>query len=74
LACNFSGSHRIYSFNDIIYLNSDLHIIDVGVRDKHSPTSDTFPLYIQGVNVAIELVVYDHLADIGILPVNVTSA
>jgi hypothetical protein len=56
------------SFNDIIYLNGGLHVIDVGVRGR-----GTFPIYVEGGILTIELVEYDPEANIGMSPVNVTS-
>jgi hypothetical protein len=59
------------SFNDIIYLNAGLHVIDVGVRGGYRGFG-AFPISVLGGTLTIELVEYDPQADIGILPVNVT--
>jgi hypothetical protein len=56
------------SFNDIIYLNAGLHIIDVGARGGPG----AFPIEVINGILTIELVEYDPQANIGILPVNVT--
>jgi hypothetical protein len=60
------------SFNDVIYLKGGLHVIDVGVRGGFSPTSGTFPIYVQVGTFTIEVIEYDPQADIGMSPVNVT--
>jgi hypothetical protein len=61
------------SFNDIIYLNPGLHVIDVGVRGGYSELG-AFPINVFNGILTIELVEYDREADIEIFPVNVTLA
>jgi hypothetical protein len=60
------------SFNDIIYLNAGLHVVDVGVRGGADPNLGAFPTSVNNGILTIELVEYDPQADVGIFPVNVT--
>ncbi|CAF1474872.1 unnamed protein product [Rotaria sp. Silwood1] len=59
------------SFSDIIYMNSGLQVIDIGVRGEYDTGIGASSLSVDVCILRIEVIQFDPHANIELMPVNI---